>query len=191
MGGRVHDFSVGGLYNGLVLLIDDQTGTYWDHITGEARHGPLQGERLLMWGIRLTTVEAAVRQNPALQVLRSPARLMPRLIDWVMWAGLFKRRLPPFFRRTMTGTDPRLPEMELGLGVVGKTAQRFYPRSVIGSGLQDELAGTTLHIDVDPASKIPHAAWADGSIAVQLFCRWYGFAFSYPRCDVFEATPAP
>lgn len=27
--GAVHHFSAGGLYNGLVLLVDDETGTYW------------------------------------------------------------------------------------------------------------------------------------------------------------------
>ncbi len=27
--GAVHHFSAGGLYDGLVLLIDDETGTYW------------------------------------------------------------------------------------------------------------------------------------------------------------------
>jgi len=43
IGEQVHHFSAGGLYNGLVLLIDDETRTYWDHITGEAVHGPLSG----------------------------------------------------------------------------------------------------------------------------------------------------
>ena len=42
-------FSAGGLFNGLVLLIDDETRTYWDHITGEAVHGPRTGAQPSVW----------------------------------------------------------------------------------------------------------------------------------------------
>ncbi len=43
---ELHHFGGGGLFNGLVLLIDGESKTYRDHITGEAVHGPLNGKRL-------------------------------------------------------------------------------------------------------------------------------------------------
>ncbi|KKM87640.1 hypothetical protein LCGC14_1266820 [marine sediment metagenome] len=38
---KLYHFSAGGLYNGTVLLIDDESNTYWNHLTGEAMYGPL------------------------------------------------------------------------------------------------------------------------------------------------------
>ncbi len=76
----MHHFSAGGLYNGLVLLIDDESKTYWDHITGEAVHGPLTGTQLDQWGIQLSTASALKRQEPDLLVYRSRQSLRSRVI---------------------------------------------------------------------------------------------------------------
>ena len=70
----MHRFAVGGMVNGLALLWDYETGSYWDHVTGEALHGPLKGERLKVWGIEVTTVAAALanmrRRNCIAQAMR-------------------------------------------------------------------------------------------------------------------------
>ena len=44
--GKTHRFGVRGLYNGLLLMGDYETGSYWDHITGVCVHGPLSGHQL-------------------------------------------------------------------------------------------------------------------------------------------------
>lgn len=44
--GEVESFALSGLYDGLFLFSDERTGTYWNHMTGEAVYGPLAGERM-------------------------------------------------------------------------------------------------------------------------------------------------
>ncbi len=183
--GKVHHFSAGGLYNGLVLLIDDETGTYWDHITGHAVHGPLTGAHLETWGIEQTTAATAAAADPGLRLLRS--RRHP-VLGWLMaagrgiWSAL--GRPPPRFPATMAAVDPRLPQMTMGLGVVAGEA-RFYPVNAIGEGISDTWDGRRLRIALDPASRIPHAAWEDdGARPLQLFSRWYGFVLTYPNCSL-------
>ena len=46
MGGLVLTFHLAGINNQNFLMRDDQTGSYWQQITGEAVAGPLRGRRL-------------------------------------------------------------------------------------------------------------------------------------------------
>jgi len=110
-----------GLSNGLAVMADEETRSLWDHITGEAFEGPLAGERLDWWPIRLTTTGAALAEWPTLVLLvsdyRSVAqmvmgRVKPKKIHTKGW-------LPPGFRATMSApVDPRLGELAQGLGVI-------------------------------------------------------------------------
>ena len=81
--GKEHHFSAGGLYNGLVLLIDDETRTYWDHITGAAVHGPLRGARMDAWSITLTTVAGALEQDPQMTLSRQPVSAFARVFGFI------------------------------------------------------------------------------------------------------------
>jgi hypothetical protein len=186
--GKLHHFSAGGLYNGLVLLIDDETRTYWDHITGEAVHGPLKGTRLETFPLQVTTVEAALGRNPGLTISQSKPGLLGKAMSWIgknpfKTPGFF----PPKFRGTMGAKDKRLPEMERGLGVVLEGRETFYPHSAISAGIVDDVNGRALRIAVDPADKVPFAEWVDNNERpMQLFTRWYGFAFTYPETTIFE-----
>ena len=179
----MHHFSAGGLYNGLVLLIDDETGTYWDHITGVAVHGPLAGARLETWGIELETAQAAAAEDPGIRLLRSRRH---RALGWLMsmgrgiWGVL--GRPPPRFPATMAAVDPRLGQMTMGLGVVAGEA-RFYPVKKIGKGVSDGWDGRRLRLTLGPSGRIPRAVWEDdGARPFQLFSRWYGFVLTFPNC---------
>lgn len=183
--GHPHHFSAGGLYNGLVLLIDDETRTYWDHVTGEAVHGPLVGAKLTTWGIQQTTVAAAKRNLPGLTVYRAAQPWRSRLVSWFMNLPCLRGRLPPGFRATMAVVDDRLPEMCLGLGVVTGSHQRFYPRELIGDGIGERLDGRQLHVRMGDIDAVPYAEWSGGTRPMQLFSRWYGFVLTYPACDIY------
>ncbi len=174
----------------MMLLIDDETHSYWDHVTGECVHGEHAGSRMPNWGIEITTVEAALQREPELRVLVSKPPLIGRLIerlfawrDLVLWG-----RLPPGFRRTMAESDSRLPEMEMGLGVVTETMQRFYRMSDIRDGISDTLGDRRLCITIGADDGVPNAVWEDDSRPLQLFTRWYGFSFTYPGCNVYETA---
>ncbi len=189
MNGNAHHFSVGGLYNGLALLIDDETRTYWDHITGEAVHGPLRGTQLEVWPIRLTTVAAALARDPELEVSISRST---SLVAWLARLGYRNKLhggnwLPPFFRRTMTEGDKRMPELAQGLGVVHAGEARYYPITRIPEGgLQETWAGRIITVRRDEVDRVPYAFWADdGSWPFQLLSRWYGFSITFPGCSIF------
>ena len=136
----------------------------------------------------LTTVGAALEQDPDLTVSPSPVTFTAKLLGFFTRKALHDRGfLPPGFRGTMGEADGRLPEMTHGLGVrVGEEA-RFYPSSAIGDGVQDDWSGRTLRVRVGSVDRIPCAEWEDGSRPWQVFSRWYGFAYSFPGCGIFTS----
>ena len=183
--GKVHHFSAGGLYNGLVLLYDDESGTYWDHITGEAVYGPLKGHCLEMWGIEMTDVRSANIAYPELLLLQSKPNLIGRLMGFMMDLKYFQGRFPPGFRSTMGDPDLRLPEMEIGLGVITDGTKCFYPKNVINGVIKDSIDNREIDISINTANRIPVAVWSDGTRPVQIFSRWYGFAYTFPDCEIY------
>lgn len=44
VGDQLLTLELGGLYNGMAILKDVETGTYWELMTGTGLHGPLQGQ---------------------------------------------------------------------------------------------------------------------------------------------------
>lgn len=186
----MHHFSAGGLYNGLILLTDDESRSYWDHITGEAVHGALAGTTLPVWPLRMTNVAAALRDDSELLLHHSRPGLLGRAMSWAHKLGLMNGRLPPGFRQTMSAVDERLPEHTIGLGVVVGNLARFYRlddisgRGADGYGLRDVWPGGELHIAIDAVDHVPNACWDDGSRPLQIFSRWYGFSLTHSECEI-------
>jgi Protein of unknown function (DUF3179) len=188
--GEVHHLSTGGLYNGLVLLIDDETRSYWDHTRGDAVHGPLAGTQLEVWPIQVTTVAAELSAHPETDYARSKPGLLGRAIGSFTSrtrGGLLGQGLiPPGFRRTMGDADERRAALEHGVGVIVDGRARYYPMAVAREGLVDEWDGRALRIEVGEQG-VPAATWSDdGSLPMQVFTRWYGFSFTYPGCEIFS-----
>ena len=185
--GKVRHFRVGGLYNGVAILTDDETKTYWDHITGKAVYGPLAGTQLDIWSLEMTTVGAALKREPGLKLLRSHQRpFFRRAMYFGQW--IFSRTgfLPKLFTQTMAPEDPRLPRMTMGLGVVADENTRFYPVAAIRAGVTDKLGDRPLQVTIDPFDGVPQATWQDGTRPLQYFLRWYGFALTFPNCSIHE-----
>lgn len=184
--GKTHHFQVGGLYNGVAILTDDETGTYWDHITGQAVHGPLQGTQLDIWSLEMTTVAAALKREPELRLLRSHQRPLfrraMRLGQWIFGQTGF---LPKLFTQTMAPKDPRLPRMTMGLGVVVDGTARFYPMSALQEPVIDKLGNQQLQVAINQVDGVPQATDQEGNRPLQYFLRWYGFALTFPNCSVY------
>ena len=70
--GEAHTFSEHGLYDGLFLLRDEESGTFWDHMTGEAVYGPLVGMSLPVETLRQTTVAQVLGEDAGARVGRNP-----------------------------------------------------------------------------------------------------------------------
>ncbi len=184
--GRLLHLSAGGLSDGLILLVDDETGTWWNHMTGKAEHGPLVGKQMEWWSVPITTVRAALDEDPNISLWRSSPGVVGRLMTM---AGRFIPKksgfLPPGFGRTMEAVDPRLPKLTRGLGVFTEHTSRFYPEDRIGVGVRDEMDERCLLVAPDPATGIPRARWEDDGSPKQVLARWYGIAASWPGCEVY------
>ena len=119
------------------LMGDHQTGSYWDHVTGECLHGPLKGRRLELEPLRHMRADQALAQFPDAQIARSRLPL-----PFGLAAGLMKvlarltrgRFLPPRFAGSMGEEDPRRPRLEMGLGVWTERVSRYYPLEVLKAG---------------------------------------------------------
>lgn len=184
--GKVHHFQVGGLYNGVAILTDDETDTYWDHITGQAVYGPLEGEQLDIWSLEMTTVAAALVQEPELRVLRSDQRpVFRRAMRFGQWMFGQTGFLPKLFTQTMAEEDPRLPRMTMGLGVVMNGIARFYPVNAIQGSIVDDLERQKLQVTLNPVDGVPRATFQDGTRPLQYFLRWYGFSLTFPNCSIY------
>lgn len=193
--GAVHWFGVCGVSNGLAVMADEETRTYWDHMTGEGFQGPLQGRELEVWAIRITTVEVALRETPDLALIRSSYRsLVKTFFSLVFRRGIEGRGfIPPGFGRTMShDVDPRLDALVNGLGVILGKAGKFYPLGIVekGGSLRDVWQGRPLTIERGAVDGVLFARWEDTlEPPMQLLTRWYGFSFTYPGCEL-AAAPA-
>ncbi len=220
-------FAAQGLFNGLVLLGDKTTGSYWDHITGECVYGEPKGVQLEFTDFDLvyTTVSGALKMRPHAHIalstnLPTKGKFMS-LVSRFMHK-LMGNRLPPRFLKTMGEEDTRRERMDIGLGLWTPTTQRYYPLEVIKAhpaGLFDTVDGETLFVYYNESAQATDAFYinahdaqlsgdnilfdtgeclsngvlydVDGAeIAVnrpqQMFTRWYGFAYTFPDCDIYD-----
>ncbi len=188
--GKVRHFSAGGLYNGIVLLIDDETRSYWHHTTGEALCGTSIGATLETFPLHTLSVREARKQYPGLQVYLSKPTWRSHLFSKVSGRPMqSKGFLPPGFRDTMRKTDPRLPELTPGLGIVTPQTARFYPFSALSTHTTDQLDGKALEIMYTPESGAPFARWHSGEVPLQLQTRWYGFVSTHHNCEIYRPQP--
>ncbi len=168
--GQVHRFRVTGVYNAMSMMSDDETGSVWEHVTGECIRGPLQGAQLHTRPAQYLTAAQLLAAVPDATIALSKASWRSRLLD----AFLLRRMLRPsgympgVFRISMTKRDTRLPELELGLGIWMNGQARFYPMSAIKSqqnALIDTLGQQQMVVYIDPVSGTPVAHRSTAQIA--------------------------
>lgn len=187
--GKRYHFAVAGRVNGIAVLRDAESGSLWDVITGECFEGEMAGACLAFWPIEMTTAAAELAAWPAAILLRSGMgeewlRDRAWMIDGWGLASQPEERPGPFEH----AFDPRLPPMTLGLGVMdAQHNARFYPVRDLPDKqpLDDIWQGRPLQIQRHAVTGMPEARWLDdGTRPMQNLMRWYGFAFTYPGCEI-------
>ena len=148
------------------LLWDEETGTYWHHITGAALSGPLVGESMPVFNVIHTSAGAALEAHPDLAVAMSerPIRAERELKD----IADRKRDLTDLFRATMVSEDDRLPTMDIGIGLWDDASARYYSMSDIreaGNLIVDEFGGRTVALYMDPSTYTPIAVHTEAASA--------------------------
>ena len=133
--GEVHRFTEQGLYDGLFLMYDHESGTHWNHMTGEAVYGPLTGERLPIENVLHTTVGQVLAEHPdALLAWSEHPSALQRSGDGGGTLGRLLSRIrgvPQMFPATMGEEDDRRDRMEMGIGIWKDDLARYYPMPVV------------------------------------------------------------
>ena len=75
---RVLTFRLIGVNNQNFIMEDEQTGSWWQQVSGEAIHGPLKGRKLEPMFFDQVTWEVWSRENPETTVLESRPEFVDR-----------------------------------------------------------------------------------------------------------------
>jgi hypothetical protein len=167
--GRKLSFHLAGINNQNFLLQDEQTGSWWQQVTGEAISGPLAGRRLELVFHDELSFGLWKQEHPGGRVLRpddsAPWREFSQ--DWEADTA----KLP-----VVTPTDPRDPfgPRELIAGVRVRGAAKAWPLIALQrqSPVLDTLAGTPLLLVVgDDGRSVRVFERAVDGRELQLFAR--------------------
>ena len=157
--GKTYHFESRGLYDGVSVLWDEETGSLWHHITGEALAGPLAGATMPIFNLLQMTTEMALDRYPDIGVAISDRPLRQngtvRSVDRDF-------ELNPQFTQTIAAEDTRRPTMEIGVGLWNADVRVYYPVSAIrdaGKAIVDRLGAENVLIYLDPETGAPLALY--------------------------------
>jgi len=130
--GLVLTFHLAGINNQNFLMRDDQTGSYWQQITGEAVSGPLRGRRLTLVASDELSFGLWAAEEPGGTVLKSVPKYASdyEKKDWEV--KMKKERLVLSFADPARGLEPRT----LLLGIQAFGASRAFPYDAV---IQEKL----------------------------------------------------
>lgn len=166
--GKLLHFYVAGVYNGMLLMADKETGTYWDHITGKGLLGKYENHQLeILQPHQVLLTKEVIEQYPncnyGIPKMNFFQKLFSNFQNWkANTSG--KGFLPPGFRKSMPDIDSRLPEMEMGIGVWINKEAKFYPISVLkenGNIIFDTISDQNLLLYISPITHIPDVLYVD------------------------------
>lgn len=166
--GRLLRFQRRGSYDGLLLIWDDETGSYWQHITGECLYGSSAGRQLTMLATtrHMTAAEALATPPGDRLLLTRPLSAEQAEMSQVMEK---LRSRPERFEAGITATiaaeDTRRPRFELGLGIWQTRGQSsFIPLMLVhqhDNALLTRFNGRTLLVYQTPDAVAPVAAYVE------------------------------
>jgi hypothetical protein len=137
--GRVLHFHLAGINNQNFIMRDEETGSWWQQVTGEAIFGPLKGKKLRSVFLDELTFGLWKHEQPAGRVLRPDEKIAQAgeyaPADWE--ARMTKVRVA-----TSANLDQTLPPRTLVVGVKMKDAACAYPFDSLlkQSPIVDEIA---------------------------------------------------
>ena len=143
--GRVLHFHLAGINNQNFIMRDEETGSWWQQITGEAIQGPLKGQHLRSVIHDELTFGLWKKENPQGRVLK-PDEAIERAgkyapADW-------ERRMANVPVATSVALDKALEPRTLVVGIKLNNASRAYPFDAIAkqSPIIDDLGGNPIII---------------------------------------------
>ena len=143
--GRALNFRLAGINNQNFIMRDDETGTWWQQVSGKAIHGPLKGRQLK--GVFHDDISFGIwkREQPNGRVLKPEEKILAsneyEAADWEMRVGKM---------RVVDGTDvdKRLAPRTLVIGVEAGGKSVAYPLSALQkqSPIMDMVGATPIMV---------------------------------------------
>jgi hypothetical protein len=136
--GRTLTFRLFGINNQNFIMRDEETGTWWQQVTGDAIHGPLKGKRL----VRVIHDEISFAlwkaERPGGRVLRPDQGYTDEYYDW-NWEKRMKKQRTVVQKTKDDPLDPRA--VVLGVEVFGQSRAYPFPKLRAQSPVVDRLGG--------------------------------------------------
>ena len=147
--GRVLTFHLAGINNQNFLMRDDETGSFWQQISGKAVSGPLKGRQLKLVSTEELSFGLWRQENPRGTVLQ-PVAAYRQWYEKKDWEKSYSQ-LPSIVDTRKTGVAPRT--LMIGVEVAGSS--RAYPlKRVLELKLvQDRLGGKDIFLVAGPDGK--------------------------------------
>jgi len=164
--GRTLHFHLAGINNQNFIMRDEETGSWWQQVSGEAILGPLKGRRLTPVAMDEISFALWKREQPRGRVLRPDPRVANRYAkaDWE--AGIAK--LPVATRVNDKRLDPR--ELIVGMTVNGRAKAYLMKDIQQQNPIIDSVGGVPIVIVAEGQSVRAFSRIVDGK-PVDLFAR--------------------
>ncbi|PWT93788.1 MAG: hypothetical protein C5B55_03885 [Blastocatellia bacterium] len=142
--GRQLHFHLAGINNQNFIMRDEETGTWWQQVSGEAIVGPLKGQRLRSVLHDEITFKMWKQEQPRGRVLKPDPTVDAKNYVPADW----DTRMEKVPVRIAQDLDPKLSPRTLVVGVVAGNVAKAYPSEVVAkqSPIVDELGGVPLLI---------------------------------------------
>lgn len=152
-----------GLYDGLFVMQDEQTGSLWNHLTGESMYGQHAGETMPASNLLHMNVTQALEADPDMLLAVSDRPYVLDREGAARWSPEDEdAELFDFFVATLGEEDDRRPQMDIGLGVWTADTQRYYPMELLrenGFHNSEALEGRELLVVLEPLTSTPLALY--------------------------------
>jgi Protein of unknown function (DUF3179) len=148
--GRPLNFHLAGINNQNFIMRDDETGSWWQQVSGEAIFGPLKGARLKQVIHDELSMATWKTEQPRGRVLRPDQRVAADY-ETADWEERYARL------QTVTPANPEdpFPPRELVIGISAGGESKAYPLSVLRrqSPIIDTLGGVPIVVLVGDDNK--------------------------------------
>jgi hypothetical protein len=166
LNGQTLHFRRRGSYDGLLLIWDEETNSYWQHITGKCLYGISAGQQLRTRTLtrHMTAAEALARNMPSV-LLTGPLTAEQQTLSRMMEKMRAKpEKVESGIVSTISQEDTRRPRFELGLGVWNQSVSTFFPLVLLhtyDNALMTTFDGRSLLIYQAPGAIAPTAVYLE------------------------------
>jgi hypothetical protein len=151
---RTLHFHLAGINNQNFIMRDDETGSWWQQVTGEAILGPLKGRRLNQVVHDEIAFSVWKVEQPTGRVLKPDERVANKY-EPADWEERYLKFPVPTSASALASEDDSLPPRTLVVGIAVGVASKAYPFSKLQQHqpILDDVGGTAVLLVMDEAKQ--------------------------------------